>query len=74
MAIPDYIRQRFATLQQASDGRDLAVMECLDAADGVTPRYVLCAANRFADGSVEFVPLGEVSAAPDPYAAYIPPA
>lgn len=67
--IPDYIRQRFAVMLTASDYGDLCVRSMLRTSDGAQV-YVICAVNREDDGSVSFVPLGEVNASDNPYLDY----
>jgi hypothetical protein len=72
MAIPDYLRRNFDTLLSAAENGDLALMEGTDAATG-QPRYILAAAQREPDGSVQFVPFGHLSSG-NPYEEYLPPA
>lgn len=67
--IPDYVRQRFAVMRTASDYGDLCVRSMLRTSDG-SQVYVICAVNREDDGSVSFVPLGEVNASDNPYLDY----
>lgn len=49
-------RLNFETLQRAFLAEDAALMECQLASTG-EPVAVICAANRLADQTVEFVPL-----------------
>lgn len=55
MAIASGHRQNFETLRQAFANDDVALMECelVTTGEGVA---VLCAANRMADGEIEFAP------------------
>ena len=71
MAIPDFVRQRFDTLQAASDVDRLALTECTDAKTGATC-YVICAVNQAQDES-QFVPLGTICVDDNPYNSFIPP-
>lgn len=71
MAIPDYIKQRFATLKAAAEAGHMALMETRDTRTGAV-RYALCAVNR-PDGEFEFVPLGDLNASDNPYDDYLPP-
>ena len=49
-------RANFDTLLLAAKSGDLALLDCRQRATG-TQLPVLCAANRYGDGSVTFVPL-----------------
>jgi hypothetical protein len=64
-------KQNFNTLRRAFLAGDAALMECQLAASG-EPVAVICAANRLADGGVEFVPFATMFAA-NPYTAVNPP-
>lgn len=64
-------RQNFNTLRRAFRGGDAALMECQLAASGETAA-VICAVNRLADGSVEFVPVATMFSG-NPYEAVSPP-
>ncbi len=55
MSLPIGHRKNFDTLRQAFLAGDAALMECELTATGEAVA-VLCAANRLADGGVEFVP------------------
>ena len=55
MAIATGHKSNFTTLQQAFDNGDVALMECQLTTTGEEVA-VICAANRFPDGSVEFAP------------------
>ena len=57
MAIAKGHRQNFETLRQAFANDDVALLECELAATGEAVA-VLCAANRHADGEIEFAPFG----------------
>jgi hypothetical protein len=48
-------KQNFDTLRQAFAAGDVALMECQLVATG-EPVAVICAANRQADGGIEFAP------------------
>ena len=71
MAIPEHARANFATLMNAAQAGDLALMECTEAQSGET-RYVLCAVGRDDDNFV-MTPFGHLAPG-NPYEAYIPPA
>ena len=71
MAIPDYARKNFQTLQRAAEVGDLALMECRDAATGET-RYVICAVGRD-KGQYLMTPFGHLADG-DPFQIYLPPA
>ena len=71
MAIPEAFRQNFDTLLRAAHAGDLALMECTDARDG-TPRYVICAVARAANGDVSMTPFGHLHDG-NPFEAYVPP-
>jgi hypothetical protein len=64
-------KREFNTLRRAFRRGDAALMECQLAATG-EPVAVLCAANRHANESMEFVPLA-MFLADDPYRALNPP-
>jgi hypothetical protein len=49
-------KAHFETLLRAAGAGDLALMDCTQRKSGL-PVPVLCAANRFDDGSIAFVPL-----------------
>ncbi len=55
MALAKGHKANFRTLQEAFDNGDVALMECQLAATGEEVA-VICAANRLADGGVEFAP------------------
>ena len=64
-------KRNFSTLRRAFHAGDVALMECqLAATDEAVA--VLCAANRHADQSMDFVPLA-MFFADDPYRALNPP-
>lgn len=71
MAIRNDHKQNFTTLLAAAKNGDLALMECKDQATGEY-RAVICLANRYKDGSVDFMPLGHLSN-DDPFTVYTPP-
>jgi hypothetical protein len=56
MPLPPGHRANFETLLLAAKSGDLALLDCRERTTG-TPLPVLCAANRYGDDSVEFVPL-----------------
>ncbi|NLF73210.1 MAG: hypothetical protein GX575_29590 [Candidatus Anammoximicrobium sp.] len=64
-------KQNFDTLRRAMLAGDAALLECQSVATG-SPVAVVCAANRLAGGSAEFVPLA-VLFADNPYRAINPP-
>ena len=64
-------KQNFDTLRRAVRIGDAALLECQLVATG-EPVAVICAANRLADGSVEFVPLAMMFS-DNPYQAVNPP-
>ena len=64
-------RQNFDTLCRAVRAGDAALMECQHAITGV-PATVICAVNRPADESFEFVPLALMFSG-NPYATVNPP-
>ena len=64
-------KRNFETLQSAFLAEDAALMECQLAATG-EPVAVICAANRLADGAVEFVPLATMFQ-DNPYEIVNPP-
>jgi hypothetical protein len=71
MALSKGYKCNFATLRRAFRAGDVALMECQLAATGETTA-VICAANRLADGSVEFVPFAAMFPG-NPYEAVNPP-
>jgi hypothetical protein len=64
-------KRNFNTLRRAFRSGDAALMECQRAATGEMAA-VICAANRLADGSVEFVPVATLFSG-NPYEAINPP-
>ena len=64
-------KRNFNTLRRAFRAGDAALMECQLAATGETVA-VLCAVNRLADASVEFVPVAMMFPG-NPYQAVNPP-
>ena len=56
MPLSSHQRRNFETLRRAFLAEDAALMECQLAATG-EPVAVICAANRLAEGAIEFVPL-----------------
>lgn len=71
MSIPVGHKQNFDTLRQAFSAGDVALMECQLVATG-EPVAVICAANRLADGGVEFAPFAMMFPG-NPYEAVNPP-
>ena len=71
MSLSEGYKQNFNTLHRAFRARDAALMECQLAATGETVA-VLCAANRYADESVEFVPFAMLFPG-NPYETVNPP-
>jgi hypothetical protein len=71
MAIAIGHKQTFETLQEAFNNGDVALMECQLSATG-EPVAVICAANRSADGEVEFVPFATLFNG-NPYEMVNPP-
>jgi hypothetical protein len=57
MALATGHKANFETLKRAFDAGDVALMECQLVATG-EPVAVICAANRMADGEIEFAPFG----------------
>ena len=70
MNIPDDARGNFNTLLRAAASRDLALVECVDAATG-EPRHVLCAVGRDG-GDYVMTPFGHLAPG-NPFEAYLPP-
>ena len=64
-------KQSFDTLREAFSAGDVALMECQLAATG-EPVAVICAANRQADGGVEFAPFA-MMLQDNPYEMLKPP-
>ena len=64
-------KQNFDTLRQAFCAGDVALMECQLVATG-EPVAVICAANRQADGGVEFAPVAMMFQ-DNPFKAVNPP-
>ena len=64
-------KRNFNTLRRAFRAGDAALMECQLAATGETAA-VLCAINRLADSSIEFVPVATMFPG-NPYQAVNPP-
>ena len=64
-------KRNFNTLRQAFRAGDAALMECQMTATGETVA-VICAANRLADGQIEFVPFATMFPG-NPYQAVNPP-
>jgi len=71
MALLSGYRANFETLQRAFQNGDVALMECELATTG-EPVAVVCAANRYEDGSVEFAPFAMLFN-DNPYEIVIPP-
>ncbi len=71
MPLAEGYKQNFDTLRQAFAAGDVALMECQLAATG-EPVAVICAANRLADGDVQFVPFAMMFQG-DPYEMLHPP-
>jgi hypothetical protein len=70
MAIPEQCCANFETLLRAAQNGDLALLECAEAATGVS-RYVVCAVGR-TEGDFVFTPFGHLAEG-NPYEAYRPP-
>ena len=68
--LPGY-KQNFDTLRQAFAAGDVALMECQLAATGEAAA-VICAANRQADGGIEFAPFAMMFSG-NPYEMLNPP-
>ncbi len=64
-------KKNFETLRRAMLAGDAALMECQLAATGEQVA-VICAANRAADGTIDFVPLAMLFQ-DDPYRTVTPP-
>ena len=64
-------RRNFETLRRAFLAEDAALMQCQLAATGESVA-VICAANRLADGAVEFVPFATMFQ-DNPYEIVNPP-
>ncbi len=71
MPLAEGHKQNFDTLRQAFFAEDVALMECQLAATG-EPVAVICAANRLADGGVEFAPFAMMFQG-NPYEMLNPP-
>ena len=71
MAIPKGHKQNFQTLVDAFQNNDVALMECQLSATGEKVA-VICAANRLADGEIEFTPFAMMFNG-NPYEAVNPP-
>ena len=71
MSISTGYKQNFDTLQKAFAAGDVALMECQLAATG-EPVAVICAANRQADGDIEFAPFAMMFQG-NPYEMLNPP-
>lgn len=71
MAIPKGAKANFETLKTAIRNGDCALMECVDKKTGETVD-VICAARRFQDGSVEFIPFASMIR-DNPYDRFDPP-
>jgi hypothetical protein len=74
MAIPDAIKNNFNTLEKAFRNGDIALLECLNGANG-EPAYAICAVNVIrqanSEPEIEMVPLGLMFSS-DPYETLIP--
>ena len=64
-------KRNFNTLRRAFRTRNAALMECQSVATGETAA-VICAVNRLADGTFEFVPFATMFPG-NPYEAVSPP-
>ena len=71
MALSVGYKKNFNTLRRAFRTGDAALMECQSAATGQTAA-VICAANRLADGSIEFIPFATMFPG-NPYQEVNPP-
>jgi hypothetical protein len=70
MSIPEHAKQRFQTMCEAAKADRLALMDCLD--ERGDRCSVICAVN-VADGEYQFVPLGTICEADNPYDVFTPP-
>lgn len=72
MALSEYQRKNFETLQRAFANDDVALMECRVRETGeIVP--VVCAVGRDEEGNYLLTPLAEMPIS-DPYERYQPPA
>ncbi len=71
MPLAEGYKQNFDTLRRAFFAGDVALMECQLAATG-EPVAVICAANRQADGDIEFTPFAMMFQG-NPYEMLHPP-
>jgi hypothetical protein len=70
--IPEHHVQWFETLKLAAANGHLALMSARDTANGES-RSVICIANIMEDGTIWFIPVGNLATTEDPFDAYIPP-
>ena len=68
--VPEHHQQWFETLTRAFKEGNVALMTC-GSPNGV--RTVICMVNRQHDGGAEFLPVGEMCEANNPFEHYIPP-
>ena len=76
MAIPDHTVRNFQTMQKASDGNRLALMECVEKTTGL-PRYLVCAVTTVkvkgsGEPEYQFAPFA-VMLEGNPYEDFTPP-
>ena len=71
MAIPDYVRKNFDTLQRAFKNGDVCLVETTKAADN-EPAYLVCALQRIGTEEFTFVPMA-IMPTTDPYETFNPP-
>ena len=71
MALLPGHKLNFETLQQAMLARDAALLDCRRIGSGEQVAAI-CAVNRQADGSIEFVPLAKLFDG-NPYEEILPP-
>lgn len=70
--IPEHHMQWFETLKLAAANGALALMSGRDAANGESIS-VICIANIMEDGTIGFIPVGNLATTENPFDAYIPP-
>ena len=69
--LPDHHKKNFETMVQAAKNGHLALMSCLKAGTD-EPRSVICMVN-IVDGEYEFMPVGHLCPASNPFDYYGPP-
>lgn len=70
MAIPDWMKHNFDTIQRAFENNDMALVECTTWDGNLA--YVICATQGYPDGSTELIPLAKLFDG-NPYDELCPP-